>query len=101
MAPQLEYVVAHDLRVVGGVVARRAAFEVQAVGLPVGLDRQVATRATGGPRYVAGVAGHAVFPVSPLPRRYLRSPVLGIAVVAAPRDELGPRGLLVVQRVPA
>ena len=50
---------ADDLRVVGGVVAGLAAFEVVDLGLRVRLLGEVATGAGRGPGGVAGVAGHA------------------------------------------
>ena len=46
---QLEHLIPHHLRVVGGVVAGLAAFIMVPFRLPVRLYRQVATGATGGP----------------------------------------------------
>ena len=49
MLAKEEHLVAGDLWVVGCEVAGGAAFVLVALGLPVGLDRQVAATATGGP----------------------------------------------------
>ena len=93
---ELEHVVARDLRVVGREVARLAALVVVALGLPVGLDRQVAAAAARGPRQVAGEAGHLLVGVGVVLRA--RAP-LALAALVARVHELRARRLLVVLRV--
>ena len=95
-AAQREHVVAHHLRVVGGVVAGLAALVVKALGLPVRLDRQVAARAAGGPRGVAGVAGHLVVVMGVVGRRDAGAPGAVDAPGLARAHGLGARGLGVV-----
>ena len=93
---QLEHVVARHLRIVGRIVARLAALVVQLFGFPVGLDRQVAAGATGGPRQVAAVAAHLVVVVRQC--RHARPP-LAVLAVGAGAHQLGARRFLVVVRV--
>ena len=76
MHAQLEHVVARHLRVVGGVVSGFPAFIMQALGFPVGLNGQVATRTAGGPAQVAGEAGHLVVVVRQLFYAWSPFPVL-------------------------
>ncbi len=74
MAAELEHVVARDLRVVGREVARLAALVAVALGLPVGLDRQVTAGTAGGPRQMAGKARHLVAGMRQLLARHARAP---------------------------
>ena len=69
VAAQLEHVVACDLRVVGGIVAGRAALRAVTRGLPVGLDRQVAATTGRRPGGVAAIAGHFLVVVRQVSRR--------------------------------
>ena len=59
-------VVAEDLKVVAGVVARGASFVVQHGAFGIGCHLQVATKAGRRPRGVACVAGHRVVGVREL-----------------------------------
>ena len=97
MFAELEHVVACDLRIVGGVVARLAAFIVQALGFPVGLDRQVAAGTRSSPRQMTAIAGHFFVGVRVvgLAIRIRRTP-LAIATVLAGVHQLGACGFFVV-----
>ena len=95
-ASDQEHLVAGNLRVVGGPVARVAALVVLALGLVVGLDRQVAAGTAGGPRGMAGVTLHVVVAVRQVVAGDIQAVILCRRV---PAHELGPGGLFVVARV--
>ena len=69
MAAQLEHLVAGDLRIIGRIVPRRAAFIFVAFSLPVGFDRQMAAAAAGRPAEMTGEADHIFVFMCPIIHR--------------------------------
>ena len=85
--PELEHVLARDLRVVGRKVAGLAALVMMPRGLLVCFDRQMAAAAARRPRGMAGVARHLVVGVGQAGRRNTRAPLHR----GARRHQLGAR----------
>ena len=100
MLAELKHIVARNLWVVGGVIARFPAFIVQAIGLPIGLNWEMAPCARCRPRQVTGVASHffVVVRVVGLAVGIRRTP-FAIAAFLSSKHQFAARGFFVVIRM--